>query len=144
VVATPTFSDNEDDVSYTGHKPRPTIYNGIRMRSRLEAEFARWLEINGPGRWTYEPEAYSNINGTYLPDFAIDGYQFAEVKPANHTEWDATFRKMHIILSSVPDAVLTVFHPRAWDGEGYTGWKLVGICKAEKPCGNDYCPRTAS
>lgn len=50
---------------------RPTVYNGITMRSRLEARVAAWLSRNG-FTWEYEPAAFKmDRGGEYLPDFAI-------------------------------------------------------------------------
>lgn len=49
---------------------RPTIHGGIRMRSRLEAGFARWLDEQGI-EWQYEPYALSGERGQYLPDFVL-------------------------------------------------------------------------
>ena len=56
----------------TGGIPaRPTTYKGVRMRSRLEAGFAMWLDQQ---RWTwaYEPECFANEHGQWLPDFRLD------------------------------------------------------------------------
>lgn len=68
------------------------------MRSRLEADFARyldsddddrggWLCIDEGDRWEYEPVCFASQEGQYLPDFRITGsaYGYAdryiEVKP---------------------------------------------------------------
>lgn len=52
-------------------KARPTMYGGHRMRSRLEAGFAAWLDQWGI-KWEYEPEAYAAAGlGQYLPDFRL-------------------------------------------------------------------------
>jgi hypothetical protein len=51
-------------------KARPTTYNGIQMRSRLEARVAAWLDSLGL-EWTYEPKAFASAKGQYLPDFEI-------------------------------------------------------------------------
>lgn len=52
-------------------EPRPTIYNGIQMRSRLEAGFAMWLDAM-KADWTYEPHALAHGDlGQYLPDFLL-------------------------------------------------------------------------
>jgi hypothetical protein len=51
-------------------RPRPTSYDGILMRSRLEAEFAGFLdETEQP--WLYEERAYATRRGVYLPDFTV-------------------------------------------------------------------------
>lgn len=51
--------------------PRPTVYNGIKMRSRLEAGFAMWLDEMG-AVWEYESECFASPLGQYLPDFKVD------------------------------------------------------------------------
>ena len=49
----------------------PTIYNGIQMRSRLEATWAAVMDHYGI-EWLYEPEAFKLSDGTmYLPDFYL-------------------------------------------------------------------------
>lgn len=50
--------------------PRPTVYNGVKMRSRLEAGFAMWLDEMGVP-WEYEPQCFASPAGQYLPDFRI-------------------------------------------------------------------------
>lgn len=56
----------------TDLKARPTVYNGIRMRSRLEAGFASWLDKMHI-TWAYEVEALSAPGiGQWLPDFVIE------------------------------------------------------------------------
>lgn len=48
-------------------KPIPTLYNGIRFRSRLEARYAAFFdELGWP--WNYEP---FDLDG-YIPDYIID------------------------------------------------------------------------
>jgi hypothetical protein len=105
-------------------KARPTIYKGIQMRSRLEAKFAEWMESNGrtfnnenrpsmPGEFAYESECYADETGQYLPDFVLMGGGdygatiYYEVKPSN-ADFDAALKRMHIIRSTHPDAMLCV------------------------------------
>jgi hypothetical protein len=96
---------------------RPTVYKGIEMRSRLEAEWAAHLDDpeNGWGRWEYEPCAYANERGQYLPDFRLwenDQLVFLEVKG-----WlgdpQPIMRNMEIVLDSEPTALLMLMvgHP---------------------------------
>lgn len=83
----------------TNLQARPTIYNGVQMRSRLEAGFAAWLD-RWDVNWTYEPQVFANATGQYLPDFKIDRIRvlgcdstlYVEVKPGtfnvrNEEEW---------------------------------------------------------
>lgn len=61
-------------------KAHPTVYNGVRFRSRLEARWACVFDLLG-WRWTYEP---IDLNG-WVPDFGLMGasgrYCLVEVKP---------------------------------------------------------------
>ncbi len=97
----------------TNFKPRPTTYNGIEMRSRLEAGYAAWLDQWG-FNWEYEPRAFASDAGQYLPDFRLrdvpearaDGQAgsldiYVEVKSAGaQVDMDALGRRMQIIESS--------------------------------------------
>jgi hypothetical protein len=56
---------------------KPTIYNGVTYRSRLEASFAEWLTDNGAD-FTYEPGCFGNEQ--YLPDFELS-CGWIEIKP---------------------------------------------------------------
>lgn len=93
---------------------RPTTYRGTLMRSRLEARFAAYLDSIGK-TWEYEPMAFADQYGQYLPDFAIkvrgdDGdvrRGYVEVRPTLEGA-RAAFDQMVIIWSSEPDAVLVV------------------------------------
>ncbi len=50
---------------------RPTIYNGVQMRSRLEAAWAEQFDTLGI-RWEYEPVCVATKKGQYLPDFRLE------------------------------------------------------------------------
>jgi hypothetical protein len=41
------------------------------MRSRLEAKVAATLDATYPGEWEYEPRAFANEKGQYLPDLGV-------------------------------------------------------------------------
>jgi hypothetical protein len=90
---------------------RPTIYRGIRMRSRLEAAFAQELDNDGLVEdWTYEPYAFASPEGQYLPDFIVQwiwGIGCVEVKPEN-ADFDAALERMHVVHASEPSALLFV------------------------------------
>ena len=105
-------------------KARPTTYNGIEMRSRLEARFAAYLDSWGLA-WEYEPRAFANKDGQYLPDFRV---QFAsqsfyfEVKPEIQPfDPTAVLRRMRIIRDSDESAGLAVVTE---DGTGWWVWTL--------------------
>jgi len=89
---------------------RPTTYRGIEMRSRLEAKFAAHLDEDGTV-WEYEPRAYANQRGQYLPDFVIrdpgEAPWFIEVKPTIEAAL-AILERVEIVLDSEPDAFLLV------------------------------------
>lgn len=65
---------------------RPTIYGGVRMRSRLEAAYAEQFDAFG-WKWQYEPECFATPeDGQYLPDFRLhlqtgSSPVYVEVKP---------------------------------------------------------------
>jgi hypothetical protein len=97
---------------------RPTTYKGIKMRSRLEADYASALDRDGEV-WEYEPTCFAGPDGQWLPDFkiGIDG-AFVELKPAYLMAWDTQdffdtyhrvdkiLRQMTIAWLSEPDASL--------------------------------------
>lgn len=102
---------------------RPTTYKGIDMRSRLEAAYAQELDSLGL-EWVYEPQVFANETGQYLPDFLL-GHggvldNFVETKPESisQAEVEAAMRRMHIIRSSLPKAIL-VMEVGTWRGGGY-------------------------
>ena len=63
----------------------PTVYNGVRFRSKLESGFAAWCDSVG-WKWQYEPRVISYIDDlgktrSYLPDFYIESEDlYVEVK----------------------------------------------------------------
>lgn len=98
---------------------RPTTYNGIEMRSRLEARYAAWLDTLGI-RWTYEPRAFANVRGQYLPDFQLHGVEilgserevFVEIKPTPASITRDVRSKAQIIWASEPDAFVVFESPQ--------------------------------
>ena len=96
-------------------RARPTTYKGIAMRSRLEARVAGELDAGGDA-WVYEPRAYANEGGQYLPDFEITDRalpMFIEVRPTYESGLPARER-MAIIWDSEPSAVLVVMTADGW------------------------------
>lgn len=99
-------------------RARPTMYRGIAMRSRLEATFAAEMDEAG-AVWVYEPRAYANARGQYLPDFQVLEYDgrampqpmFFEVRPTVELGMQA-LERMAIIWDSEPTAELYVAVPR--------------------------------
>lgn len=75
---------------------RPTTYNGVKMRSRLEAAYAEQFDAFG-WAWEYEPVCLANGHGQYLPDFRLvlndmapTAYTYVEVKPYINVSQAAT------------------------------------------------------
>lgn len=78
----------------------PTTYNGIQMRSRLEARWAAFFDLMG-WKWAYEQ---CDFRG-WIPDFelTLDGLTlFVEVKPYREPSAD----EIRTMLGSVRDATL--------------------------------------
>lgn len=88
---------------------RSTLYKGIQMRSRLEADFARFLDRTDRP-WRYEPQCFADERGQYLPDFEVGHRSYIEVKPASFPDEqiDPVLDRMAIIWSSQPDARLAL------------------------------------
>lgn len=115
---------------------RPTLYQGVQMRSRLEATFAGLLDAYELP-WQYEPQAFASGQVQYLPDFRVvsGGREwFIEVKP--YIEPGAIERMM-VILESIPDAnlavacpkfgaLLAIYEPAAGAGLGLLGTPGIG------------------
>lgn len=132
-------------------KARPTLYKGIQMRSRLEADFAGWLDQTGHP-WDYEPTCFAADGIQWLPDFRITfgllegrtSRQYVEVKPAalmnafgSMSEFiaqvDGILCQMSVAWDSEPDASLMLaFHEygcpwSTFEVYGYPGqpWRCV-------------------
>lgn len=109
---------------------RPTVYKGIKMRSRLEAAFAAWRDSeNWP--WEYEPECFANEVEQYLPDFyykALFSDVYVEVKPPVADMREA-LRRMHVIHASNPAAILEVC-----TSQDYKNFNVVASCSPHSPC----------
>lgn len=99
-------------------KARPTLYRGIQMRSRLEADYAAHMDRNGE-MWEYEPECFAGPDGQWLPDFRVNGTVLQEVKPASLLKYrddendsgltgrvDLILKRMTIAWESNPEAIL--------------------------------------
>jgi hypothetical protein len=89
--------------------PKRTVYAGVVMRSRLEADFARHLDGERIV-WRYEPAVYGPPGRGYLPDFELlrdDGRHFVEVKPRLRDVVGAQ-KRIRIILETHADSVLIV------------------------------------
>lgn len=110
-------------------KGRETLYKGIRMRSRLEADFAAFLDRNGAD-WDYEPVCFAGPDGQWLPDFRVrhgETTVYFEIKPESFLESDIdlTLEKMTVAWLTEPTAVLQL---TAWTyGDPAAGYSFIGI-----------------
>jgi hypothetical protein len=92
-------------------KARPTLYKGIQMRSRLEADFAAFLDRTGD-EWEYEPTCFAGPDGQWLPDFCVlagEDLIYFEVKPESlrtTKQIDAVLAQMRVAWLTEPDAIL--------------------------------------
>lgn len=110
---------------------RPTIYRGIRMRSRLEALWAAELDLVYPGRWQYEPICFADGFGQYLPDFGLDMGTpvYIEVKPPG-IDPAGQLARMSPIWASEPEAELWLFRGRPPVGP-WTDWYTAHLVTHE-------------
>lgn len=94
-----------------GLRARPTMYRGVLMRSRMEADLAALLDLHGV-EWEYEPMCFADATGQYLPDFYVVAPRFAgyvELKGYPVDVGEITAR-MEIVWSSEPTADLYLVH----------------------------------
>lgn len=87
----------------------PTTYQGVDMRSKLEASFASYLDELGV-EWVYEPEIFGPRGSGYLPDFLIRdgrGRCYVEVKPTIE-QAEAAKARMLVIWETRPESTLLV------------------------------------
>lgn len=102
----------------------PTVYSGVRFRSRLEARWAAFFDVVG-WAWNYEP---IDLHG-WIPDFSImttGDKLLVEVKPAADFD-DASAqeakRDIERCLYRQPYRALIVgLEPLTVDGLTYIGW----------------------
>jgi hypothetical protein len=101
-------------MSKTKYAAIPTVYKGVQFRSRLEARWAAFFDLQDI-QWEYEPVELAG----YIPDFQIKFFPAAqpwlfEVKPAaNHAEFFDACRKID---------------RSRWDSVAYVGGTSPNIC----------------
>jgi hypothetical protein len=85
----------------------PTIYNGIKFKSRTEAKWAVYFD-QLKLKYVYEKEGFNLGNGIYyLPDFWLsDVKMWAEVKPDEFTPEEYEKAKRLAILTGFPVLML--------------------------------------
>lgn len=131
---------------------RTTFYKGIKMRSRLEADFASTLGRHGE-IWEYEPFCFAADGVQWLPDFRVSypgqkTAQYIEVKPAQ-LMWqgglasivgmiDSLLQKMSVAWESEPDAhLLLAFHRY---GQRWPDFEAVGAPGRPWMCSDNLSP----
>jgi hypothetical protein len=117
---------------------RRTVYCGIEMRSRLEADFACAMDqdrkdVSWKFIWEYEPCCFASPDGQYLPDFHIwtdEPYDcgYFEIKPANirPIDLDRALARMEIIWKSEPDTWLALVGWKYGYGDEFV-WSASGF-----------------
>ena len=128
---------------------RPTLYNGIRLRSRLEARWACMFDELG-WQWEYEP---FDLTG-WTPDFLLHGKTpiLVEVKPLVEIRTDAPlpaeckkiergFKDYDVMLVGISPRIVNGNYGLGWNNA--IGWmfdrdygEVGGACLAE--CGDIY------
>jgi hypothetical protein len=121
----------------------PTMYNGIRYRSRCEARWAVVFDLLGWQHF-YEIEGFSLPSGPYLPDFFLPDHDtFFEVKGSKPTycetkradELSAATQRIVVVSHGPPnphrdewDRDLSVFYPEMdVNDEIYADWHEGGF-----------------
>jgi len=89
-------------------KAIPTVYAGVRFRSRLEARWAAFFSLSG-WEWEYEPLLYPG----WIPDFGIKTSRstiYCEVKPIIVSVQDSHLRRVFAkAVRTFPTALLGEF-----------------------------------
>lgn len=142
------------------YQARPTLYKGVRMRSRLEALYAAWLDNHQLDKWTYEPMAFGSPDGQYLPDFFVcdagpnpdlpvqrtawqeaeAGYvmvgQFIEVKPPG-ADFAGALARMHVIRATYQESDLVVV--TNFGTYEQPQFRPAAVCLHHKGCSHPGC-----
>lgn len=110
---------------------KPTEYAGVLFRSKLEATWARFFDVIGLA-WEYEPCRMP----FWVPDFLIDGWWLAEVKPmpviGTSAVHDPVFKKAvrrfdTVILGDGPGDALGMVVRRMPDGGVFSRYLLADL-----------------
>ena len=112
-------------IDYAGWKVRPTIYQGLRMRSRLEATWAAFFDACG-WRWEYEPETF----GGWAPDFLLFGKSdtYVEVKPIHVFDEQVAAK----IAANLPHGVEGLLLGQGPVSDDALGWFVSGGLDARR------------
>ncbi|WP_143136945.1 hypothetical protein [Burkholderia ubonensis] len=113
----------------------PTVYNGVRFRSRLEAKWAAFFDFVG-WKWEYEPRDLAG----WIPDFRLEalgapnGELLIEVKPVRYEMRipDAIYFVPGKIISAAPSHELLIVGESpcfnvGWGGAPNTEGGLIAL-----------------
>lgn len=96
--------------------PIPTIYRGIKFRSRLEARWALFFDEIGLS-YHYELEGFESNNTRYLPDFFLPNWNtWIEIKPKAPTseEWRKCEALLISLLRKDETTSVAILYGRPW------------------------------
>jgi len=106
------------DSIHTEHKfSIQTIYKDINFRSRLEARWALYFDLQSI-KWEYEKEGFKFENGVcYLPDFWLpEVHMWAECKPENFTK-EERMKVEELVKATKHRCILLVGNPETMSYE---------------------------
>ena len=116
---------------YAGQAPKPTTYRQAHCKSKLEAQWACFLDHHkSVEAWQYEPFTfvYEPMNWEYTPDFAavILGKRYMlEIKPAPvSAEYKSVQLRMAQVIQDKQLAELLVIVGSFW-GDGFIWYKAA-------------------
>jgi len=95
---------------------KPTVYNGTKYRSKLEARWATFFDLLG---WDYEYEPFKL--GGWIPDFVINNQLLCEVKPTYSYGNNLSYMRSHFFPHSGEHTILlctSLFPCKTEDEEG--------------------------
>lgn len=133
----------------------PTQYGGVMFRSRLEARWAVYFDLEKI-EWIYEPEGFDLPElGRYLPDFYLPEVRmYAEVKPDKFTK-DELYKCMTLaevtkreclILEGLPDSVyyfaVDCGHPDGYGSVAFFDSVVVSGCNDRHVSENKFYTRS--
>jgi hypothetical protein len=108
-------------IDYAKFVARPTVFNGVQYRSRLEAKWAAFFTALG---WEFQYEPFDLAD--WVPDFHVSGRPglLVEVKPVTEFDQQTAERIFHAAGSDERELLLVGFAPRTapWFSGLRVGW----------------------
>lgn len=119
------------------YKVLPTFYNGVQFRSRTEARWAVYFDLERIA-WQYEPEGFKLGSLYYLPDFYLPQVDmWAEVKPFGGFDFPALRRCAALVRAMRRPCLMLDGPPAARPYWAITDWP--GRFYAVDYAVNSYC-----